>query len=80
MINSRLRDLGVSGSKVGSHRLRKTAATLAWQAGVDPTVIQEMLGHEHLSTTLDGYIRPAMQLNSSAADSTHLKPMEPGDD
>ena len=80
MVRRRLDDLGVTGKKVGSHRLRKTAATLAWQAGVDPTIIQGLLDHEHLSTTLDSYIRPAMELERSAADLTRLRPMEPGGD
>lgn len=80
LIRSRLRDLGLQGPKAGPHRLRKTAATLAWQNGVDPAEISRMLGHEHLSQTMDAYIKPAMDLERSAADSTRLKPMEPGDD
>jgi len=80
LVRSRLRDLGLTGPKAGAHRLRKTAATLAWQAHVDPTAIRDLLGHEHLSTTMDGYIQPAIDLEYSAADSTKLKPMGPGDD
>lgn len=80
LIRSRLRDLGLTGPKAGAHRLRKTAATLAWQAHVDPTAIRDLLGHEHLSTTMDGYIQPAIDLEYSAADSTKLKPMGSGDD
>lgn len=79
LVRARLRTLGLMGPKAGAHRLRKTAATLAWLAKVDPVQIQRMLGHEHLSTTLDGYITPAMDLAYSAADSTQLEPMEPTD-
>lgn len=34
-----------------AHKLRHTAATLAHQNGADVRVLQEMLGHENLSTT-----------------------------
>lgn len=33
------------------HMLRATAATLLWDAGVDPAVIQELLGHANLATS-----------------------------
>ncbi len=79
LVNARLRDLGLQGPKAGPHRLRKTAATLAWQAKADPTQIQMMLGHAHLSTTLDAYIKPAIDLEHSAADRTQLRPMGGGD-
>lgn len=77
LVRARLRALGLKGPKAGAHRLRKTAATLAWLAKVDPVQIQRMLGHEHLSTTLDAYITPAMDLEYSASDSTQLEPIEP---
>jgi integrase/recombinase XerC len=79
LVENRLRDLGLKGLKAGPHRLRKTAATLAWKAGADPTDIQRMLGHAHLATTLNDYIKPAMDLEHSASDSTQLKPMGPSD-
>ena len=79
LVRSRLRDLGLKGPKAGPHRLRKTAATLAWKAKADPAEIQRMLGHEHLSTTLDSYIKPAMDLEHAASDSTELKPMGSSD-
>lgn len=79
LVRSRLRDLGLKGPKAGPHRLRKTAATLAWKAKADPTEIQRMLGHEHLSTTLDAYIKPAMDLEHAASDSTQLRPIGSSD-
>src|SRR5690606_35827652 len=37
-----------TGRKCGLHRLRKTAASVAWQAGLDP---QELLDHKDRRTT-----------------------------
>ncbi len=37
------------------HDLRHTAATLLFAAGVEPKVIQDMLGHSTVATTLDIY-------------------------
>lgn len=43
--------LGLDPHKYTTHKLRHTAATLMHQAGVDVRVLQEILGHEQLSTT-----------------------------
>ena len=45
------------------HNLRHTAATLLLSMGVHPKVVQEMLGHTHISTTMDVYshVLPSMQ-------------------
>lgn len=43
--------LGLDPHKYTTHKLRHTAATLMHQSGVDVRVLQEILGHEHLSTT-----------------------------
>jgi integrase len=44
------------------HDLRHTAATLRLEEGINPKVVQEMLGHAHISTTLGLYahITPTM--------------------
>jgi len=45
------------------HDLRHTHATLAFQAGVHPKVVQERLGHSDISITLQTYshVLPGMQ-------------------
>ena len=45
------------------HDLRHTHATLALQAGLNPKVVSERLGHASVSLTLDVYshVIPAMQ-------------------
>ena len=37
------------------HDLRHTAATLLLEEGINPKVVQEMLGHSHVSITLGIY-------------------------
>jgi len=50
------------------HGLRHTHATLAFQAGVHPKVVQERLGHSSVAFTLDRYSHaiPAMQEDAAA--------------
>lgn len=50
------------------HDLRHTWATLAMQAGVNPKVVQEALGHSHVSVTLGIYshVDQTMQANAAA--------------
>lgn len=45
------------------HDLRHTHATLALQAGINPKVVQERLGHSSIAMTLDVYshVTPSMQ-------------------
>jgi len=49
------------------HDLRHTWATLALQAGVHPKVVQERLGHAHISMTLQTYshVMPGMQTDAA---------------
>jgi integrase len=50
------------------HDLRHTHATLALQAGINPKVVSERLGHATVSITLDTYSHaiPAMQEEAAA--------------
>lgn len=43
--------IGLDSHKYTTHKLRHTAATLMYQSGVDVRALQEILGHEQLSTT-----------------------------
>jgi len=45
------------------HDLRHSAATISFAAGVNPKLIQELLGHSTISITLEVYshVLPSMQ-------------------
>lgn len=50
------------------HDLRHTAATLLLSEGVNPKIVQEILGHSTVSMTLDVYshVTPTMQREAAA--------------
>lgn len=51
LVEMNVKKLGLDPRKYTTHKLRHTAATLMYQAGVDIRALQEILGHEQLSTT-----------------------------
>ncbi len=52
IVNAKLLEAGLDSSKYSTHKLRHTAATLMYQYGqVDIRALQELLGHESISTT-----------------------------
>lgn len=53
--------------RIRLHDLRHTWATLALESGIHPKVVQERLGHAHVSITLDLYshVSPAMQSDAA---------------
>lgn len=51
IVETNVKKLGLDPHKYTTHKLRHTAATLMYQAGVDIRVLQSILGHEQLSTT-----------------------------
>lgn len=51
IVSENVERLGLDPHKYTTHKLRHTAATLMYQAGVDIRALQEILGHEQLSTT-----------------------------
>jgi integrase len=56
-------------TRITPHGLRHTWASLALQAGVNPKVVSERLGHATVSFTLDTYshVMPGMQEDAAAA-------------
>jgi integrase len=54
--------------RIRFHDLRHTAATIRLAAGDNPKVVQEMLGHTKIETTLGvyGHVVPSMQEDSAA--------------
>lgn len=54
--------------RVRVHDLRHTAATLALQQGVNPKVVQEMLGHSSIGLTLGTYSHVLPPMRREAAD------------
>jgi integrase len=55
-------------TKIRIHDLRHTAATLLLQEGVNPKVVQELLGHSRVAITLDIYSHTTEGLHREAAD------------
>ena len=52
IVESTLNSAGLDGKGITTHKLRHTAATLMYQYGnVDIRALQELLGHESISTT-----------------------------
>lgn len=51
LVKKHLLVAGLDSTKLSSHKLRHTAATLMLQNGVDVRTVQEVLGHENLNTT-----------------------------
>ena len=51
LVKKHLAEAGLDATQYSSHKLRHTAATLMLQNGVDVKAVQEVLGHDHLSTT-----------------------------
>jgi site-specific recombinase XerD len=74
IVKSNLEKSGLSGKGFSTHKLRHTAATLMYQhGGVDIRVLQQILGHESLSTTEIYTHLSSMQLEQAAKDSPLAK-------
>ena len=72
LVKKNLAETGLSGKGYSTHKLRHTAATLMYQYGkVDIRVLQEILGHENLSTT-EIYTHLSNSQMKNAADSSPL--------
>ena len=59
-----LRSLGLPHVRV--HDLRHTAATVMLEGGIHPKIVQEMLGHKTIVTTLDTYSHVLPALHGAA--------------
>lgn len=51
LVELNVKKLGLDPHKFTTHKLRHTAATLMYQSGVNIRALQEILGHEQLTTT-----------------------------
>ncbi len=51
LVEINVKKLGLDPHKYTTHKLRHTAATLMYQSGVNIRALQEILGHEQLTTT-----------------------------
>ena len=69
MVTSRFRIVGdeLGLPRIGVHGLRHTSATLLIASGVNPRVVQQRLGHTHVSVTLALYtaVLPAHDRNAA---------------
>lgn len=50
------------------HRYRHTAATMMLEAGINPRVVQEELGHSDIKTTLGTYSHVIRELHQDVAE------------
>ena len=57
-----------TGVSCTAHQLRHSFATIAFESGVDPKAIQEIVGHKQLSTTMDIYADFRQKSLKSAAE------------
>jgi len=70
LVKKNLTNAGLSDKGYSTHKLRHTAATLMYQyGGVDIRVLQELLGHENLSTTEIYTHTSSVQLKDASANS-----------
>jgi integrase len=74
-VHARFADAGFDGRKLGVHRLRKSAATIAYKMNADPDSIRAMLGHSNLTVTLRDYIIPEVELAQSPSLRIPLLPL-----
>jgi len=51
MLKKHLKAAALDTDKISVHKLRHTAATILFQAGVDVRTIQDVLGHKNINTT-----------------------------
>ncbi len=58
----------VTGTKCTAHNLRHSFATVAIENNINPKVVQEILGHKQLSTTMDIYTDLRKKSITSAAE------------
>ena len=75
IVQKYITQIGLDRHKYTTHKLRHTAATLMYQSGVDIRALQEILGHEQLSTT-EIYTHVNNDLLKAAVDSNPLANIE----
>ena len=75
IVEKYITQIGLDKNKYTTHKLRHTAATLMYQSGVDIRALQEILGHEQLSTT-EIYTHVNNDLLKAAVDSNPLANIE----
>ena len=69
LVEKYIKEAGLYGRKYSVHKLRHTAATLSYRGGADILSIQQLLGHESVSTTqiyvhlVDDALRTAVSAN-----------------
>ena len=71
IVKKEIQRAGLDSRKYSVHKLRHTAATLMYQSGVDIRALQELLGHESISTT-EIYTHVSSQQARNATDNNPL--------
>lgn len=62
--------------KIRRHDLRHSNATALIQAGVNPRVVQQRLGHSDVSITLNTYTHVLPEMDAAAADKIDAIPLK----
>lgn len=62
-----LRKCGIT-AEYTFHALRHTYATRCIEAGIDPKVVSELLGHSSVTITLNRYVHPTMELKKRSVE------------
>lgn len=59
---------GLTASKITLHSFRHTFATMLLEAGVNPRIVQKLLGHKDITTTLNTYSHVMGEVYEGVAD------------
>jgi len=59
---------GLDGEALNLHRFRHTFATMLLETGVNPKIVQKLMGHKDIETTLGIYSHVLAEVYDSVAD------------
>lgn len=72
LLDSKFKQFGLKIKGIGAHTFRHTFATRLLENGADPKVVQELLGHADIKTTLGIYAHPSKEYIGRVYDKTNI--------